>query len=321
MVLKIMDNQNNFVSVIMPIYNGEKYLTRAIESILNQSHSYFEFIIINDGSTDSSLSIVKSYKDNRIKLLNQNNKGTFNSYNTGFKEAAGKIIFIMDQDDISHTERIEQQLDFMMSKNLDLCGTFYNIIDQSGNIIEKRKLPVNYNQIINQLYYKNHTIFNPTVAIKKEIFSMYGYFDPVFFPSADYEFYLRICRNIRLSNTPLFLYSWRYNELGVSNSNKEQVFEKTRKISLFYVDKDKEFFLKNKFLFTKGKINYYNNKLFYASFNFIAAIIRGEISYHVVKYLLLTTIFCFPLKVIRKYETLLYHPLIIKMRHIFGEKA
>ena len=96
----------------MSVYNGEKYLVKAIESILNQTYTKFEFIIVNDGSSDNSLKIIKEFmkKDNRIILINRENKGLPYSLNEGISIAKGKYIARMDADDISLSERFEKQI-------------------------------------------------------------------------------------------------------------------------------------------------------------------------------------------------------------------
>src|SRR3989338_7703392 len=99
------------ISVIMPVYNGEKYLREAIESILNQSFSDFELFIINDGSTDGTAGIIASFHDPRIVYLkNESNLGLSRSYNRGIDAARGKYIARMDADDMSIPKRFERQI-------------------------------------------------------------------------------------------------------------------------------------------------------------------------------------------------------------------
>ncbi|HIP11775.1 MAG TPA: glycosyltransferase family 2 protein, partial [Arcobacter sp.] len=104
--------KNPMVSVLLSVYNGEKYLDEAIESILNQTYQDFEFIIINDGSTDKSLEIIEKYKkeDNRIVVISRENKGLIYSLNEGISQAKGKYIARMDADDISLATRFEEQV-------------------------------------------------------------------------------------------------------------------------------------------------------------------------------------------------------------------
>ena len=105
---------NKKITVFMPVYNSERYLKEAIDSILNQSYKNFELLIINDGSTDSSIDIIKSYNDSRIKLINNDcNKGLPYTRNLGLKLAKGDYIAIMDSDDISYIHRLKKQIEFL----------------------------------------------------------------------------------------------------------------------------------------------------------------------------------------------------------------
>src|SRR5690606_20575239 len=116
------------ITVLMCVYNGQRYLREAIDSILNKTYSDFEFLIVDDGSTDDTLKILKSYKDSRIKLvLNDNNIGLTKSLNKGLMLAKGEYIARMDADDISVKNRLLAQLNFMQQNNYDLIysDTFF----------------------------------------------------------------------------------------------------------------------------------------------------------------------------------------------------
>ena len=107
-------NNSKKISVLMPVYNTkEEFLRTAIESILNQTYSNFEFIIINDGSTNNAEDVILSYKDERIVYLKQENKGIVSALNNGWDKASGEYIARMDSDDISLSERFEKQIEFL----------------------------------------------------------------------------------------------------------------------------------------------------------------------------------------------------------------
>ena len=111
------------VSIVLPVYNGEEYIGRCVENILCQSYTNFELIIVNDGSTDQTASLLSQYKDRRIKVFhNVVNKGIAESLNLGIKNSSGEYIFRMDVDDLMHKKRIEIQLEFMVKFNLDWCA-------------------------------------------------------------------------------------------------------------------------------------------------------------------------------------------------------
>lgn len=132
------------VSVVMSVYNAEKYLEEAIDSILSQTYKDFEFIIINDGSTDYSLEIIKKYKkqDERIVVISRENKGLIVSLNEGIEKAKGKYIARMDADDISLPTRFEEQINLMSKENLDICGCHYFVMNKEKKYIDTILTPL-----------------------------------------------------------------------------------------------------------------------------------------------------------------------------------
>ena len=124
------------ISVILPVYNGDKHLRIAIQSILNQTYPNFEFIIINDGSTDKSSEILNYYskKDARIRLIERENKGLVFSLNEALSMAKGKYIARMDSDDVSSSIRFEQQIHLLNITNADICGCHFRIITDIDKI-------------------------------------------------------------------------------------------------------------------------------------------------------------------------------------------
>jgi glycosyltransferase involved in cell wall biosynthesis len=128
---------DNLVSVILPVYNGEQFLKKSIDSVLDQSHKNFELIIINDGSTDKSDLIINKYLPNdKIKYFSRNNKGLVATLNEAIQRSSGQFIARMDQDDICYPSRIQKQLDFLINNNIDVCGTSYKIIDENENVLK-----------------------------------------------------------------------------------------------------------------------------------------------------------------------------------------
>ena len=135
------------ISVIMSVYNDEKYLSKAVESILNQSYKDFEFIIVNDGSTDNSFEILEKYQqdDKRVILIEQDNIGLTKSLNKAIDMACGKYIARMDSDDISLLTRFQKQIDFLeQNKDYALAGTNIAKIDISNNESEVNKTKYSY---------------------------------------------------------------------------------------------------------------------------------------------------------------------------------
>ena len=130
---------NPLVTVLMSVYNGEKYLERAIKSILNQTFKDFEFLIINDGSTDNSVKIIQSFNDLRLRLIhNESNIGLIKTLNKGLKLSNGKYIARMDCDDISLPKRLSIQASFMEKyPEIGVCGSWVKIIGLGKKFINK----------------------------------------------------------------------------------------------------------------------------------------------------------------------------------------
>tara|TARA_B100000945_G_scaffold321092_1_gene333786 strand:- start:6386 stop:7384 length:999 start_codon:yes stop_codon:yes gene_type:complete len=124
------------ISVLMPVYNDEEYILEAIESILNQTYINFEFIIVNDGSTDNSLKIIQSFNDKRIKIINNDkNRGIAYSLNKGLDIVECKYIARIDANDVAHPTRLAVQKEYLDQNEVDLVGTNYIVIDKNSSII------------------------------------------------------------------------------------------------------------------------------------------------------------------------------------------
>ena len=178
------------ISVVMPVYNAEKFVTKAIESVLNQTYENFEFIIINDGSSDKTPEIIQTYKnrDERIVVLtNVNNRGIYISRNLGLDAAQGKYIAVMDADDICLDERFEKQVTFLESqKGVMVLGTNINIIDLNDEFVREKKFPQTSNLIRWGLIFRC-PIAHPTVMMRSNLFREVGYSYRNFSPAEDYD--------------------------------------------------------------------------------------------------------------------------------------
>lgn len=202
-------------SVIMPVYNREQFLKESIESILNQTFRDFEFIIVDDGSTDRSFEIFEEYakKDKRIKLLhNLNKKGIVGALTTAINVAQGEYIVRMDSDDISLPERIEKQIAFM-DRHLEIgaCGTWVRLFDGSDGVWE---LPIDPDVIKSTMLFCG-AIANPSAIIRRKIFSDLGFcYDDSFVVAEDYDFWTRLAECTKLSNIPEVLFLYRIHNLN-----------------------------------------------------------------------------------------------------------
>lgn len=186
------------ISVIMSVYNAEKYLEKAIESILTQSYDNLEFIIINDKSNDNSADIISKYadQDQRIKYIeNERNQGLTYSLNKGLELAKGEYIARMDADDISTSDRLEKQVDYLKkNKEISLIGTSAYNIDENGKVIDERNVPLEYEDIKKNINLVN-PIIHPSVMFRKDDILAIGGYNEEFIKVQDYELWFRIIAN------------------------------------------------------------------------------------------------------------------------------
>lgn len=209
------------VSIIMPVYNGDKFLKEAVESILSQTFKDFEFIIINDGSTDNSLSIIKEYanRDSRVKIIDQKNQGVSTSRNNGIKNSVGEYIAFIDSDDLWDKEKLEIQINtFLKDKDLKICGTWGSVINTDGNEIKKFEYPplTDKNIKIKSIY--KYPFITSSLIIKKEILNMNKLFNPKIKLAEDYEFMTNYIYKNKCININNYLIKYRIHGNNSDNS-------------------------------------------------------------------------------------------------------
>ena len=189
-----MNNLQPKITVLMPVYNAEKYLHEAIDSILNQTFTDFEFLIINDASTDKSKKIILSFKDPRIRYYeNQKNLGVAKTLNWGLKLAKAKYIARMDADDIASSKRLQLQYEVLnqQENKLAVVVSYYDIINKKGNFLYTQKNSVSPEEIYYTLQFRN-CIGHPTVMFDKNIIlkDFKGY--STSHEAEDYDLWLRL---------------------------------------------------------------------------------------------------------------------------------
>ncbi|MFC1862380.1 glycosyltransferase [Thermodesulfobacteriota bacterium] len=197
-----MGNKIPKVTVLMPVYNGENYLGEAINSILNQSFREFEFLIIDDGSTDETNNIIASFKDRRIRIIENNgNIGLIASLNKGIDLAKGEFIARMDADDISLPDRLEKQIDFMNNHtDVGVLGTGFQIIDSNGI---KYGLPLSFptnHDFLQWSMYFYSPIVHPSVMMNKVIIREIGGYSSLYVHAEDYDLWIRASEVTKTSN-------------------------------------------------------------------------------------------------------------------------
>lgn len=199
------------VSIVLPVKNGAQYIGDAIDSLLAQTFSDFELIVIDDGSTDQTSQIVKGYKDSRISLVSQENQGVAKAANRGFALAKGKYITRHDHDDISLPTRIEKQVQFLDAHpECGMVGSWAKIWNSETPTNKWHCHPTSPGEIAFALLF-NAPFVNASCLFRREVLEWSrGYSeDESRIPPEDYEFFSRICQKFDLANIPEFLIIYR----------------------------------------------------------------------------------------------------------------
>lgn len=207
------------VTVLMSVYNGEKYLHDAIDSILDQTFKDFEFLIINDGSRDRTAEILQSYHDPRIKIINnQKNLGLTKSLNIGIKRARGEYIARQDADDISLPERLERMVGFLdKNRDVGVLGSSYIEIDEPGKEFVTCLLATDDKEIRKKLLLGNHLGFE---IFRKTVIEEVGFYREEFRYAQDYDIALRIAEISKVANIREPLYKHRIGAQSITVAKK-----------------------------------------------------------------------------------------------------
>lgn len=213
---------NPKISVILSVYNGEKYIREAVESVLKQTFHDFEFIIIDDGSTDKTPEILNSFSDLRIvRIKNEKNIKLIKSLNKGIEISHGEFLARMDADDICMPERFEKQVNFL-KKNPDVgvLGTAVNIIDEKGRVISTLTQPLSHEGILWKMFFEC-AIIHPTVMARQELIKNAGGYDINFPHIEDTELWMRIILKTRFANLPDVLVAHRLHQTSIASTQSK----------------------------------------------------------------------------------------------------
>lgn len=211
----------------MAVYNGEEFLGSSILSVLNQSYKNFEFIIVNDGSTDGSLKIAEDFQrnDNRIKIINNaQNLGLTKSLNVGFLASKGEYIARLDSGDISLPERIERQVEFLdENKNIGLVGTWMYIINTKGEILRAIKYPTN-DKAIKKALINYNPFAHSSIMLRRSMLPRIDIYDEGYRYTQDYKLYVDLYPYTEFANLPITLVKYRLSPNSITSSkNKKQM--------------------------------------------------------------------------------------------------
>ena len=220
-----------FLSVIMPVYNAEKYIGEAIRSVLEQTIKNFELIVIDDGSTDNSSNEIQSIGDNRIKLYkNDRNRGIVYSRNRGLLLAAGEYIGMLDADDVAYPEKFEKQIAFLeQNKDFGMVGSWANFIDENGKQLPGSwKLKASPEMIPSIMLFKNYFL-QSAVLYRKDCIRKFS-FREGYDILEDYLIWLEIIKEYKAWNLQKYLIDYRVHSGGVTKMHQEEKLEKEKRV-------------------------------------------------------------------------------------------
>jgi glycosyltransferase involved in cell wall biosynthesis len=228
------DDNTPTLSIIMPAYNAENHIYEAVESILAQSYSDFELVVINDGSTDRTAEIINYFNDDRISLLNNDsNRGIVFSRNRGILHARGRYIAPFDADDIARRDKFDKQISFLEANpEYGLIGSWAQIIDAQGKRKNNKwKVNASAERIPAIMLFRNYFVHS-AVVLRREAIPVDGYaegFDTV----EDYRMWASVVRSWKIWNYPDYLVKYRLHNLSITQSKSARLPEKDKMVFRF----------------------------------------------------------------------------------------
>jgi hypothetical protein len=222
------------VTVLMAVHNGEYYLHEAMESILRQSFCDFEFIIVDDASTDRTRELIFSFNDARVRLIENREKlGQTRSLNRGLEVASGEFVARQDADDISEPERLAKQVAFLETHHeLALLGTWYKKVDAAGAALGLREVPCKWLEIRWALMFFCPFVHSSVMLRKTAVLEKVGIYNETFAYAQDYELWSRIAAQLPVANLPEYLVRFRMSAGSMTSTYGEVAENEIRRAAV-----------------------------------------------------------------------------------------
>ncbi len=225
------------LSVVMPVWNGEKYLYEAIQSILNQTESDFEFLLVDDGSTDRSVEIAENFNDPRIRILSLDHGGIVVALNHGVRAARSNWIARMDADDIAMPDRFEKQLMALLERpEAVMCYTNYNLLMDNGETVKSRSFPKTHQDLLFQLCWRT-PIAHDSVIFRRDIFEECKGYLPDERHAEDFGLWGRIAEKGLTIGIPQPLLTVRKHGESISVVERDKQNDAFKKLSILHCKK------------------------------------------------------------------------------------
>ncbi|MEW5843889.1 MAG: glycosyltransferase [Bacteroidota bacterium] len=314
------------ISVLMPVRNSEIFVAQAIESILSQTFTDFELIIVDDGSTDNTLSVVKKYDDNRIRLFESDHRGVAYQTNFAAMHSRGKYLTKMDADDISHANRLAEHYSFLgENPNVELVGNNIRLIDSKNKNLGVKKFPES-NSDINYFLPIRPTVFNGTMTVSRKTFEALGGYNVQLEVGEDHDFLIRVCSagyncyNIQKELYFYRIYERKENERKIVMQNKIS-YEIGKKY--LELQSDKVGKVGYDYNYKMGLIEYYRGSISESKKYFFSAIrARRNHFFHLGRFIIISSLLARQIQalremgIMRKMNSLFNRYLAIDMQNL-----
>jgi len=216
------------ISVLLPVFNGSQFLSRAIESVVQQTYPKWELLVIDDGSTDDSAMVAERFSrvDERVRVLRKENRGISAALNSGLEAAKGEFIARMDGDDVCYPERFAAQLAHLKDSNADLIGCQVRLIDKSGRKLVRVDRPLGHEEIEAMLLKGDGSaIIHPAMFCRRSILEQVSGYREELRWMEDLDLYLRVAEIGRLSNVDRVLLDYRQHPNSVNHTSERKQLE------------------------------------------------------------------------------------------------
>ncbi|MDR7521381.1 MAG: glycosyltransferase [Armatimonadota bacterium] len=214
-------SRSPLVSVIMPVYNAAETIEEAVQSLLQQTYSDLEIIVVDDGSTDASISLIERYHDPRIRIVRQEHCGIVRTRNTGCAQARGTYLAVMDSDDVAHEGRIAAQVKFLERQpDVGLLGTHARFVHDDGR--EWLFTPPVEDRALRRYLLWDNPFVHSSVMFRRQAFEETGGYTEGIVANEDYRLWIRMARNWRLGMIPQVLLTYRVRGTSASRAASRQ---------------------------------------------------------------------------------------------------
>ena len=222
------------VSIVLPTYNGEKYIKESIDSVIHQTFTDWELIIVNDCSTDSTPNIIKEYEniDSRIRIINNSqNLKLPKSLNVGFKSASGEYLTWISDDNLFLPQAIEAMVSYLETSNVDLVSCKYDEIDENGKLLNT----IDKHNKRNLHRFLRRNVVGACFMYTKKIADKIGQYDENVFCAEDYDYWFRIALAGNIKFIPECYYQYRFNPYSLSSTKQDLIKKKSLEVREKYV--------------------------------------------------------------------------------------